>query len=327
MATMKDVARVADVSVATVSRVLSGSAAVSEDVKERVNLAIEELQYSTNRIARGLRKRQTNMVAVVMRDVYNTYDCDILRGIEDVLSTGGYYPVLFRADGNSVLESEAIKTAWSINADGMLIAPGPFDQNQFEDVSDLECPCVFMDTWEKDQNGDGYVVNPDYVQMGQIAAKEFSDLGKKQLVYVTNRNRKAEDNPLYQAFSEQGKSEGIETEYWILDKGQRGRRKFSEILDTTEKSLGLLVDDGILGTEIMKVLYKKHLSVPGNTAVICADNSLLAKACIPPLTVVGPTGYQLGFAAAKKLVKLLQQEKIEDTYTKILTKIVKRGSA
>src|SRR5690554_1407188 len=88
--TMKDIAEIAGVSVSTVSRVISGNASVSEKKKQKVLSTIKELGYFTNELARGLRQRQTNLIAVIIPSITDPFYADMVKGIGDVLDINGF---------------------------------------------------------------------------------------------------------------------------------------------------------------------------------------------------------------------------------------------
>src|SRR5260370_12235729 len=90
MVTMKDVARLADVSVATVSGVLNGSRYVSPELKERVLQAIQELDYTINSVARSLQSRSTRMIGMLVPDISDPFHAAVVRVVEDALKTAGY---------------------------------------------------------------------------------------------------------------------------------------------------------------------------------------------------------------------------------------------
>ena len=121
MATIVDVAKLAGVSTATVSRVFNGQV-VSDERVRAVRSAAHELQYVPNRTARSLRRRHSEMIALIFPDVSNPYFTEIARGVEDVARAAGYSVVLCNTDGDHAQESEYLRVAAAANMAGVIIA-------------------------------------------------------------------------------------------------------------------------------------------------------------------------------------------------------------
>jgi LacI family transcriptional regulator len=122
MTTISDVAAMAGVSTATVSRVLNGIA-VRADLAEAVRKAVAELDYSPNRAARSLRRQQSEVIALILPDIENPYFTSLARGVEDVAQQHGYSVVLCNSDDDVAKELRYVKIAISERMAGVIIAP------------------------------------------------------------------------------------------------------------------------------------------------------------------------------------------------------------
>lgn len=122
-AKLSDVARLAGVSPATVSRVLNSNTRVAQDLVERVLKAKAELNYRHNSLARGLRTKENNMVGVVIPDITNPFFTDLVRGIEDVMQEASYLLVLCNTDETHTKEMDYLNMLVDQNVAGVLIAP------------------------------------------------------------------------------------------------------------------------------------------------------------------------------------------------------------
>ncbi len=123
MTTIRDVARLAGVSTATVSRFLSGDVPVSEQAGRRVERAIEELGYTPNAISRALRARSSTTVALLVADIENPFLTTVIRGVESVLRDEGYALLLFNSDEDPALEAENLRAAREARPAGLIITP------------------------------------------------------------------------------------------------------------------------------------------------------------------------------------------------------------
>ena len=118
--TIYDVARVAGVSMATVSRVVNGNANVKEKTRQKVLDAIEELDYRPNAVARGLASKRTTTVGVVLPTITSPYFAEIARGIDDIASMYKYNVILANSDGDEEKELKVIESLFSKQVDGIV---------------------------------------------------------------------------------------------------------------------------------------------------------------------------------------------------------------
>jgi LacI family transcriptional regulator len=123
MATIRDVAALAGVSTATVSRLLSGDAPVSDKSRRRVEAAINELGYSPNAISRALRAQKSTTVALLVADIENPFLTSVIRGAESVLRASGYSLLLFNSDEDPELEAENLSAARQARPAGLILTP------------------------------------------------------------------------------------------------------------------------------------------------------------------------------------------------------------
>ena len=123
MYTIRDIARLARVSVATVSGVLNNKPTVKPALADRVKKAMEALDYHPDQVARSSRVRRTFTVGMVIADVTNPFFTDVLRGVEKEAQSNGYSVILCDANEDPALEQHYLSTLFSRRADGVLLAP------------------------------------------------------------------------------------------------------------------------------------------------------------------------------------------------------------
>src|SRR5699024_10325324 len=122
MATIKDVSKLAGVSVATVSRCLNKSGYVSKEAEASITKAIEKLNYVPSNIARGLAGKKTSTIALIIPDIFNPFFPEIARAIEDKANKYGYTLILCNTDDNAEKEKEYIETLIQKKVDGIIIS-------------------------------------------------------------------------------------------------------------------------------------------------------------------------------------------------------------
>ena len=119
---MKDVAELAGVSASTVSHVLNGTRKVSEDTRERVRLAIEELGYEPNLLAKSLKVSRTFTIGLLISDIQNPFFTSVIRGAEDVALSRGYHLFLCNTDEDPNREDEYVRELSKKLVDGLIVA-------------------------------------------------------------------------------------------------------------------------------------------------------------------------------------------------------------
>src|SRR5690242_17068818 len=121
MTTIRDVASKAEVSIATVSRVVNGNRPVHPDIRKRVLKAVEELSYRPNYLARGLRQRNTSMIGLIIPDNSNPFYAELARAIEDAGFAAGYSVILCNSDLSDEKQQAYVDVLLSHKVDGMIL--------------------------------------------------------------------------------------------------------------------------------------------------------------------------------------------------------------
>lgn len=327
MVTMKDVAKAAGVSVATVSRVIAGADSVSSATQKKVRDTIEELQYCSNSLARGLRQQQTNLVAVLIRDISHPLYGDMLRGIEDVLNTSGYIPLFFNSDNDSSCQDEAFQTVLSMGIAGAVIAPcadytGIYQKSQMQDF-----PTVFISE-EKNKGKKENIVGKVYcdtLRAGAMAAEAFARAGVKHCLYLTGKNDPAlKRDQLYAGFAENCTKAGMIChveeafeEHAVADSIREAKK--------SGNALGILARGNFQAAEIVNHMREKGFRIPEELKVISFENTIFAKMTSPAITVLSPTGYQIGMISAQHLIEKIQGNDRKEPVV-LEPKLIQRGS-
>lgn len=147
MASIKDVAAEAGVSVATVSRVLNDHPSVSDDARTRVLAAVEALDYRPNAVARSLRTDQTRTLGLVISDVLNPYFTELARSVEEEARALGYSVIIGNADERPELQDHHVRTLLDRRIDGLLVSPTDGGSPGMLDAARAGTPMVFVDRW------------------------------------------------------------------------------------------------------------------------------------------------------------------------------------
>lgn len=189
--TIYDVAREANVSMATVSRVVNGNPNVKPSTRKKVLEAIERLGYRPNAVARGLASKKTTTVGVIIPDISSIFFAELARGIEDIATMYKYNIILSNSDQNKEKELHLLNTMLAKQVDGLLFMGGTITEEHVAEFQKSSVPIVLAATIGPNEIPS---VNIDYEQAAFEAVTYLLEKGNRRIVYVTGPT----DDPINQ---------------------------------------------------------------------------------------------------------------------------------
>lgn len=286
MATMREVAGRAGVSIATVSAVLSGNRYVSPELAERVNRAIAETGYRRNSLASGLKSGRTHLVGLVVPDITNPFFTDLVDLIETHAQAAGFSIIFGISKGNPVREREIVDLMRSNQVEGTIICPtgSPEDTRAlFEAHGD---PMVAVDN--ADPEGPVDSVTLDNREAGLIAAHHLLELGHRRLGLVTGPSQRVSALRRQEGFFERLASESRPETATVNGEfsAAGGYRACHELLATDPLPTALFVTNNLMLIGVMRALAEVGLDVPGDISVLSVDDFPWAGSFRPALTTI-----------------------------------------
>jgi LacI family transcriptional regulator len=310
--TIYDVAREANVSMATVSRVVNGNQNVKPATRKKVLEVIDRLDYRPNAVARGLASKKTTTVGVIIPDISNIYFSSLARGIDDVATMYKYNIILANSDGDDQKEVNVLNTLLAKQVDGVIFMGHRITDEIRGEFSRSKTPVVLAGSIDPDEQVGS--VNIDYTEATKDAVSLLAQHGNEKIAFVSGplidpingKNRLSgytaalQDNTI-------AYNEGLifESKYSFAE-GQKlaERVKYSgataAFVADDELALGLL--DGLLDLDV---------KVPEEFEVITSNNSLLTEIARPRLTSITQPLYDLGAVSMRLLTKLMNKEDVE----------------
>lgn len=326
-ATIYDVAGKANVSLATVSRVLNNPEKVKEETRNRVLKAIKELGYRPNVIARGLASRKTTTVGVVISDITRASVAEMLGGISDIAQTYKYSIKIFsiREDMNL---NNVLQDIVAEQVDGVLYLNDELNDAQVEETKKVfnnsNIPFVFSNVVTSDESVP--VISIDYEQAGYEITKMLIEDRRKD-IYLLSTARKYSVNDL----KEKGYIRAME-EANLLPKIFRtsgdttiNRQHFSTFFNDKKVDAAIGVRDSI-AVSFMNIARDNGRHVPNDLAVVGFQNTKYAVLSRPNLTSIDVPVYDIGAVAMRLLTKLMAGEKVENLRITLPHYLVKRES-
>lgn len=327
-ASMKDVAKRAGVSTATVSRVLSGGTGVSPRLQQRVLAAIEELNYQPSRVARSLRTRSSRILGLIISDIQNPFFTSVVRGVEDVAYAHQYVLLLCNSDEDPDKEKLYIDVLQAEQAAGMIVSPTREDSPHFAPLVEAGYPMVCMDRRLPGLAVDTVVV--DNVEGARRAVSHLLALGHNRIgticgprVMTTGRER-GEGYRL--ALEQHGLTMDPVLVYIGDNKETGGYRGAQQLLSLPDPPTALFVGNNLMTIGAMNAISDRGLRIPEDVALVSFDDLPWSSLYRPALTAVVQPTYELGHAAAELLLKRIDDNGRLPREIELATTLVVRES-
>ncbi|MFC4714474.1 catabolite control protein A [Planococcus dechangensis] len=325
--TIYDVAREANVSMATVSRVVNGNQNVKPATRKKVLKVIEELGYRPNAVARGLASKKTTTVGVIIPDISNSTYSELARGIEDIATMYRYNIILSNSDQNPNKELQLLETMLGKQVDGIVFMSDIISDELLKEMERSPTPIVLAASI--DDTASIASVNIDYYAAAFEAVQKFIDSGHKKIAYISgpltseiNREHKLK------AYQDALKKAGISYDQRLVvecnnsyEEGKEAVRSLQEVEPTAyfvsndEMSIGVIHEVEAFGKKI-----------PDDVEIITYENSKLARMSRPMLTAVALPLYDIGAVSMRLLTKYMNNEEIEEKQVVLPYRIEERQS-
>ncbi len=313
--TIYDVAREANVSMATVSRVVNGNPNVKPVTRKKVLEVIERLGYRPNAVARGLASKKTTTVGVIIPDISNIFFAELARGIEDIATMYKYNIILSNSDQNIDKELHLLNTMLSKQVDGIVFMGGNITADHVEEFEKSPVPIVLAGSIEETEKMPS--VNIDYEAAVYDSVKELIDKGHQNIAFVVGplhepKNAQRKLKGYQRALEEAGiayKEELIAEGDYTYDSGVEAIEK---LLETNVKPTAILVGADEMALGVVHGAQDKGFKIPEDIEVITSDNTRLSLMVRPQLTTIVQPLYDIGAVAMRLLTKFMNKEKVTE---------------
>jgi LacI family transcriptional regulator len=312
--TLHDVARAADVSVSTVSRIVNGTAIVAKDKQERVQNAIKRLGYRPNVLARGLVRGQSMNIGVLTQSISSLFHSEALMGIEEGLFGTGYHPIFVSSHLNVDDERDALELLISRQVDAIILA-GSSEPDEALLALAERVPLVII----------GHTVpglthrciSIDNAQAAPLAINHLIDLGHRQIAYISGlglglgHTDALERFAAYRATLE---AAGIPFDPHLVADADYTKRSGVQAVETllargvTFTGMVCTSDQVAYGARL--ALYRHDIRIPEDVSLVGFDDLEISAYITPPLTTVRQPILEMGRLASKMILELLSGQEI-----------------
>ncbi|MFC4768869.1 substrate-binding domain-containing protein [Effusibacillus consociatus] len=311
--TIYDVAREAGVSMATVSRVLNGTAVVKDETKRKVLDAIQALGYRPNAVARGLASKKTKTIGIIVPDVSAPFVAEMVRGMEDIATMYAYQIILSNSDAQTEREIDLMGTMWEKQVDGVLFMGDRLTADLLKAFEEAQLPVVLCAT--VDPEGRIPSVNIDSEQAAYDATKFLTQKDCKNILLLSGpSDHPVIGEPRQKGYLKAVKEAGLQAR--ILEcsdlRYEHGLDLLQRELTSNPQPDGIIAVSDELGVASIHACLDAGLAVPDQVRVIAFDNTRLAIMVRPELTTISQPIYDMGAVAMRFMTKLIHDEPVEE---------------
>lgn len=326
MASIKDVAKAARVSTATVSRVLSNGEHVRPEVRKRVMEAVEQLAYRPNLLARSLRSRQTNTIGLIVSDSRNPFFTSISRAVEDTAYEQGFGLFLCNTDENPEKEAIYLNLMRDENVAGVIFSPTRQTAANFTSLN-VSLPTVIVDRSTGDAEVDMVLldnVDSAFRLTTHLLEQGFHRIAALSETSATGRERYAGYEKALRAY---GLSPVAEHVKFVRPKVEAGYVTTLKLIDATQPPDALLTTNSLLAEGALKAIRERDIIIPDDIALVTFDETTWASLVQPPITLIDQPTYEIGQTATELLLQRIADPNRSTRQVILKGRLVVRGSS
>lgn len=332
--TIKDVAKLAECSPTTVSRVINNSDhPVSKDTAEKVEAAIEKLNFSPNRIAQGLKSDKSNIIGVIVHDICDSYFAQMVKGIEEFISGHEYIVNIYNTSRSVEKELHAVSMLKANRADAVVFAGGAlmdkeYEQKMYSIVEQLKSQGTVLL---------GVTPHPfdiNNISLGNknaaaIIADYLVENGHQKIAFIDGPEKLYTSYLRRKGLKESLLKHNLDLPDELIFSGdfsfEGGRKAALSLLDQIDEITAVVGANDATALGLIWELNNQGIKVPGDISVVGIDDLPEAKYSYPPLTTISLPIYELGTNIGKYLLDRLTSNQITELVN-IEMKLIKRKS-
>ena len=324
--TVKDIARLAGTSVATVSRVINKNGRFSKETERKVLEVIEKYGYVINQQARGLRAQRSNTVGILVPNISNDFYSRITKETQVTLSEMGYMSLICNTEEKYDEAEKYLQMFRRQNADGIIY----IGNNEITQLTDM--PIVYVDRDPRDQEespGDFCMVECDNIQGGRLAGETLARAGVRYPAYVCFEIGISTHRKRLLGFKEALFSEGIffddKRVVVTSDAGMHaGEEAVKRILATMPEVDGVFFGSDFIAVGALHYMRKTGINVPEQIKLVGFDDLLISE--LMGLTTIRQPMAQMGRLAAVKVIDMIENREIEVKRQRLPVELVERDT-
>lgn len=306
--TIKDIARRASVSVATVSYVLNDTRYVSPELRARVIEAIEELGYRPNLVARSLRQSRTKTIGLIVPDNSNPFFAEIAKGVEDSGFNVGYSVILCNSNAMPERELAYLEMLSAKQVDGIIFIATTAEIRHIRPLVEGGIPAVIFYRDSSDMDVDRFMI--DNHQAGYLATEHLIQLGHEHIACIQPASATTPSALRVTGFRRALEVHGLSCDEALMPRGDNlisgGQRIGAQLLASGRKFTAVYAGNDAMAIGCIRALRDHGVRVPDDVSVIGTDDIMLASVFEPSLSTIAQPKYEAGRQAVDMLMDRLR---------------------
>lgn len=308
--TIREVAKRAKVAPITVSRVVNKSGYVSEKTRQRVEAAIEELNYIPNTISQSLRYQKTNMITLLVTDITNPFWTGVTRGVEDVCNDHGFQVVLCNTDEKFSKLEGYINLMLEKQSDGFVLAPTDSSKELVQSILNKHVPIVLVDRVL--EGVEASIVLNDNEEGAYQLATHLIELGHQRIAVLAASEEISTNVQRLAGYRRALRDADLSINENLIIYGdftvESGYEMAKTIMCQPEPPTAIFAVNNFIAIGAMMALQEAHLKVPDDISIVCFGEIPYALPETAKMTTANQFPYQLGVKAAEVLLELIEDE-------------------
>jgi LacI family transcriptional regulator len=329
--TLTDIARKTGFSVSTVSRVLHDQTRkykISEETSIAVRRAAEELGYTPNKLARGLRLKKTHMIGVIVPDVSNPFFAMVVKSVSKGARRAGYGITVSDSDEESNIEEESLRALLETRVDGLLIAAVGQEYGHIRDVKRIRTPLVMIDRWSSDLEVDA--ISVDNFKGGYLATDHLLREGHRKIALIQGRRGTNANEGRLQGYLKAMKEANVivPPQYVVGDDfgTLNGYIETKSLLQLKDPPSAIFAAGDLIALGVLQALKEESVVIPKNISLVTFDDPSFASYLSPPLTAVEQPVEKMGEMAVQLLIHRMRAPDAEIKQVLLEPRLIVRES-
>ncbi|ANS73490.1 transcriptional regulator [Paenibacillus yonginensis] len=313
--TIKDVAKQANVSVATVSRVINGLDRVSESTRKRVLKIIQELNFVPNNMAASMVNKKTNMISVVVPEIQNPFYTAVIEGTVEVAKREGFFTLVLSTNGDEGEEEEFLDSFLGKNVDGIILI-GSHKEAEF--YREIQKPTILVDRYFNDSGHDGVMI--DNYRGAYEATKHFIEYGHERIAIIDGAHDFNDGKDRFWGYKQAMLEHGFTPDPAYHKQGnwteEDGYKFAKELLQSHQPPTAIFAANNVLCKGTIRAIRDMNLKLGEDISLIGFDENELAQFVQPQVTVVRRPTREMGEQAAEMLIHKIKGGQLEPSKPK-----------
>jgi LacI family transcriptional regulator len=316
LSSIKDVAREAGVSIATVSRVFSGRDPVSEQMRARVLAAAGRVAYRPNALARSLKVETTRTLGLVVPNIMNPFFTAVARAVESAAQKRGYTVTLGNTDEDPEREAAYLQTLLEKRVDGLLVCPARARSPQLGAVVGEGVPVVFLD--RAVEGVEAPVIRADGRRALGSLVDYLTKLGHERLAIISGPPETVPGAERLEAFLEKAEERGVKVPEGFVKVGDfrrpSGKAAMEELLGLEMRPTAVFAANNLMALGAIQAVKEAGLKIPKDVSLASFDDVAWFSLLDPPLTAIAQPVEEMGAAAAEALLRMVEYKEQADSF-------------